>query len=175
MSQWYYEYNGSAEGPVSERDIRRMIDDGTIEADTGLWSQRMDDWRPAVSVNTFSEEFHRPPPLSENQSYDADLPQMESPTSGSSEPRTSGQSAQQGEPDIPSHMTKAILTTFCCCLPLGVVAIVKASSVSSAVRRGDYEEARKLSEEANTWANWSIGLGVGAGLIYFFITIAANA
>ena len=30
-----------------------------------------------------------------------------------------------------NHMALAILTTICCCLPLGIVAIVKASSVDS--------------------------------------------
>jgi len=175
MSQWYYEYNGSAEGPVSEHDIRRMIDDGTIEFDTGLWCQGMDDWQPAASVDTFSDEFQEPPPLSEDQPYGADPPPIQSASKGSPANDTTGQSAHQGAPDIPSHMTKAILTTLFCCVPLGVVAIVKASSVSSAVRRGDYIEARELSDEANTWGNRAIGFGVAAGVIYFFIALVGSA
>ena len=150
MSQWFYEYDGTSRGPVSKSDIRRMISDGIIEVDTGLWCQGMDDWQPAAAIDAFSDEFQQqPPPLRKNQSYGADPPPIQSSASGS-ETGTGGSSVDQGEPDIPSHMTKAILTTLCCCLPLGIVAIVKASSVSSAVRRGDYEEARQLSEEADT-------------------------
>lgn len=174
MSKWYYEYNGSTKGPVSERDIQRLIEDGTIESDTGLWSKRMDDWQPAASVDTFSDEFQQPPPLPEDQSDVVDPSSMESSSSSSSEASSERSSTNQGEPDIPSHMTKAILTTLFCCLPLGIVAIVKASRVSSTVNNGDYEEARELSEGANKWANISIGVGVVVGVIYFLITIAAN-
>ena len=35
-------------------------------------------------------------------------------------------------PPMPSNnMVLAILTTVCCCLPLGIVAVIKASQVSS--------------------------------------------
>lgn len=179
MSEWYYEHNGSAEGPISEDNIRRMIRDGIIKADTGLWRQEMDEWQPAASIRTFSDAFQQPPPLPESQSYSAPPPASDYASQGQSgsgsQSGSGGQSANYGgTPDIPSHMTKAILTTLCCCLPLGIVAIVKASNVSSAVRNGNYEEARTLSEEADTWANRSIVLGIVGGIIYFFISIAAG-
>ena len=174
MSQWFYEYNGSSEGPVSERDILRLIEDGVITAKTGLWRQGMGDWQPAASVSPFSDEFQQPPPLPEDQSYSTKPPPMSSSESDSFHTGTGRQSAPQREPDIPTNMTKAILSTIFCCLPLGVVAIVKASGVSSAMRRGDYEEARRLSDEASTWSGWSIGLGLVVGIIYFIANIAAD-
>jgi hypothetical protein len=169
MSDWFYEYNGEAEGPVDERNILRMIENGTIRADTGLWCQGMNDWQPAASVDAFSNEFQQPPPLPANQSYSAEPPPMKSSGGSTS---GSGSSHREGEPNIPSHMTKAVLTTLFCCLPLGIVAIVKASGVSSALRHGNYQEARQLSSEAETWANRSIGIGLVLGVIYFFAMLA---
>lgn len=61
---------------------------------------------------------------------------------------------------VDNHLIKAILATLCCCLPVGVVAIVFAAQVDGHVRRGDYVAAQNTAATADTWANWSIGLGL---------------
>lgn len=53
-------------------------------------------------------------------------------------------------------MAKAILTTLFCCLPFGIVAIVKASKVDSLLAAGRRDEAIQASKEADNWGNWSI-------------------
>ena len=51
-----------------------------------------------------------------------------------------------------NHMALAILTTICCCLPLGIVAIVKASSVDSLYVAKQYTAAMAAANEAqNRW------------------------
>lgn len=66
-----------------------------------------------------------------------------------------------GDPsEIESHLAFAIFVTLCCCLPLGIVAIVFASQVSSHIRTGNYEEAQKCSERALLFCWISLGVGL---------------
>ncbi len=70
---------------------------------------------------------------------------------------------------VKNHLAKAIFSTLCCCLPLGVVAIVYAAQVGSKQAGGDYYGAKESSDNAEKWANISIVLGlignvIGAGI-----------
>lgn len=77
-------------------------------------------------------------------------------------------------PKPSSHLALAILTTILCCLPLGIVAIVKASKVDSYYMAKQYELARQASSEAKTWS--LVGIGISAlGLIIYFVFIAIVA
>ncbi len=73
-----------------------------------------------------------------------------------------------------TYMTQAILATLFCCLPFGIVAIVKSSQVSSAYAAGDHELARQKSSEAATWVNISAGIGLVIGLLYLGLVVAAS-
>ncbi len=73
-----------------------------------------------------------------------------------------------------------ILATVLCCLPLGIVSIVKANQVHSLWFQGQYAAAQKAADDARKWAIWSavalpivivayvlvvvVSLGVGLGL-----------
>ncbi len=70
---------------------------------------------------------------------------------------------------VPNYLAPAILVTICCCLPAGIVAIVYAAQVNSAVRAGNYDEAVRLSGNARTWCWVSFGLGLASVAAYFFI------
>lgn len=65
-----------------------------------------------------------------------------------------------------SHLVFAILTTLFCCLPLGIVSIVKASQVSGLWAQGNYAGAQAASDSARKWAMWSAILGIAAIVIY---------
>ena len=43
--------------------------------------------------------------------------------------------------NIPNYLVQAILVTIFCCLPFGIVAIVFAAQVNSALAAGNYEAA----------------------------------
>ncbi len=60
-----------------------------------------------------------------------------------------------------SYLIFAILTTLCCCLPLGIVSIVFASKIDSLQRIGDYEGARDAAKKAKIF----IVVGVIGGLL----------
>ena len=61
--------------------------------------------------------------------------------------------------------TQAILTTLCCCLPFGIVAIVFAAQVKSKISVGDYEGARQASDSARMWCWIAFGLGLVSNVI----------
>lgn len=65
-----------------------------------------------------------------------------------------------------NYMALAIFTTICCCLPLGIVAIVKASKVNEYFALRQYELAQKAADEAKKWSFISVGLGLVCQIIY---------
>lgn len=65
-----------------------------------------------------------------------------------------------------NYLVWAILSTCFCCLPLGIVSIVKSLEVSSKWEAGNYEGARKSSEDAKKWAIYS---ALSVTIIYFLI------
>jgi 16S rRNA A1518/A1519 N6-dimethyltransferase RsmA/KsgA/DIM1 with predicted DNA glycosylase/AP lyase activity len=67
-----------------------------------------------------------------------------------------------------NHMALAIFTTICCCLPLGIVAIIKASKVNEYFVMQQYELAQKASDDAKKWSMLGIGIGVACQIIYYF-------
>jgi hypothetical protein len=71
-----------------------------------------------------------------------------------------------------NHLVFAILTTLFCCLPLGIVSIVKASQVSGLWAQANYAGAQAASDSARKWAMWSAILGIAAIAIYGILIAA---
>ena len=70
---------------------------------------------------------------------------------------------RQPEPmheQVSSHLALAILTTLCCCLPFGIVAIVYAAQVDNHLSKGDVTAAKNASDNAMTWLiiAWVVGV-----------------
>lgn len=87
---------------------------------------------------------------------------------------TAGQMGQGGQrPNIPNHLVKAIISTLCCCLPFGIVAIVFAAQVNGKLDAGDYAGAQKSSDQASFWGNLSIGIGLALNIIIIVIQVIA--
>ncbi len=73
----------------------------------------------------------------------------------------------QVQPPMPeSNMVLAILTTVCCCLPLGIVAIIKANSVSSLYAMHQYDAAVAAANDAKKWSYIGIAISLVGWLIY---------
>ncbi|HKR65371.1 MAG TPA: CD225/dispanin family protein [Thermoanaerobaculia bacterium] len=63
---------------------------------------------------------------------------------------------------IPNYLVQSILVTLCCCLPLGVVAIVFAAQVNSKLAAGDIAGAREASNNARKfcWIAFLCGIAI---------------
>lgn len=81
------------------------------------------------------------------------------------------------EPFVPkpdSHLALAIITTVLCCLPLGIVAIIKATKVDSLYMMKQYALAQQASDDAKKWSIIGIIISaVGMFLYIIFIVLAA--
>lgn len=94
---------------------------------------------------------------------------------GQQAPYTQGGYGQQGQygQQIPAGfcpttwLWQSIVVTILCCLPFGIVGIVKASQVESLWRQGRQLEAERASRAAKTWTLWGFGIGLGAMIIYW--------
>ncbi|PRX98525.1 CD225/dispanin family protein [Allonocardiopsis opalescens] len=78
-----------------------------------------------------------------------------------------------------NYLVWSILSTICCCLPLGIVSIVFSTQVNSKWQAGDYAGAQDASNKAKNFAIWSAVAGVIAGvlyaILYFFVFAASMA
>lgn len=68
-----------------------------------------------------------------------------------------------------NYMALAIFTTICCCLPLGIVAIVKASKVNEYFALRQYDLSQKAADDAKKWCLIGIGIGLVLQIIYLVV------
>lgn len=79
--------------------------------------------------------------------------------------------AQYGPPPD-NHLVWAILTTVFCCLPFGIVSIVKSNQVTTLWAQGLHAQAQQASDEAKKWAIWSAATaGIVIGLYLVFVVV----
>jgi hypothetical protein len=63
-----------------------------------------------------------------------------------------GQQPEYPQPTPPDNgLVWAILVTIFCCVPFGIVAIVKAASVNSLWNAGNYDKANEAAASARKW------------------------
>jgi hypothetical protein len=69
-----------------------------------------------------------------------------------------------------NYLVWSILVTIFCCIPFGIVAIVKSSQVNGLWAQGRYAEAQAAADSARKWIIWSVVIG----LVVNAIVIAVN-
>lgn len=63
-------------------------------------------------------------------------------------------------------LVESILVTIFCCLPFGIVGIIKASEVNSKVAAGNYAGATESSLAAAKWTKIGFFVGISAYVLY---------
>ena len=109
-----------------------------------------------------------PPPYGSGGGYAAPPP-----------PPPLGGGAAAGPPD--NKLVWSILVTLFCCLPFGIVAIIKSAEVNSKWAAGDVAGANQSAADAGKWIKWSvivsiIGAVIGVILwVLLFVVLAASS
>ena len=65
------------------------------------------------------------------------------------------------------YLPLAIFTTLCCCLPIGIYAILRAMKVNDYYMMQQYDAAVAASNDAKKWSIIGIVLGVVGSILYF--------
>lgn len=179
--QYYIVENEKPTGPFG---VQELVARGIKGSDL-VWTEGLTEWVPAEKVEElraaiYSGQCNNPytgnqgmPPYNPPQTP-PNFPPFNQFQVQPQQPPYQGQQNQyyqQGQPqqqqyvpypyDIPpkSWLLESILVTIFCCLPFGIVGIIKASSVSSLWASGHRDEAYKASNDAKKWT--LIGLIVG--------------
>ena len=114
-------------------------------------------------------------------SYGSTPPPPPPPGSGAQPPMgPAGGMPYGGAPMSPppqNNLVLAILATVLCCLPLGIVAILKANKVNTLWAQGDQAGAHAAAAEAKKWSIISAVAGVAAVVLYlvFVFILAASS
>lgn len=177
MSQYYIGKNNQRLGPFP---VEQLIANG-ITPDTLVWCQGMPGWQKAIEVPEvaalFAPQQPQPDYTVQAQSYQqpAPQPQYQQPQPQYAQPQPQYAQPQYGYGNMPprpdNNLVWAILCTVLCCLPLGIVSIIKASSVNNLYDRGDYAGAEAAAKSAKSWAMWGAILAVIGVVLYILLVV----
>uniref|UniRef100_K1QM26 Proline-rich transmembrane protein 1 n=1 Tax=Magallana gigas TaxID=29159 RepID=K1QM26_MAGGI len=70
-------------------------------------------------------------------------------------------------PPYEDYTGRAMFAAFCCCWPLGLCALIKASEARKSYQVGDSETARSQADQARQLSNISIGVGCASFVLLF--------
>ena len=138
--------NDEQYGPFTVNQINESIAKGEFSLEDLGWYEGLDEWKPLRNIEGIIDAAV----IASNVSSSSNN------TNASSE-------------HVPSNLVWGILSTLCCCLPLGIVSIVYASKVEGYVFAGDIEKAKENSKKAAMWAWISFGVSIAGGIIWFII------
>ena len=89
------------------------------------------------------------------------------PQNGYAPQPQNGYAPQPQEPFVPqpsSNIGLAVFTTLCCCLPFGIIALIKGSEVNKLYAAKQYSAAIAASNAAKNWCIYGI-------IAYFIIDV----
>lgn len=140
--------DGREYGPVTAEQLRQWIVQGSADAQTRVQGEGSPDWKPLSA-----------------------FPEFAAALAGSrAAPPIQGAAPTTAPIKVPNYLVQAILTTLCCCLPFGIVAIVFAAQVNPKAIAGDIDGATAVSKKAKMWC-W---IAFGVGLPIQILVIAAQ-
>ncbi len=136
----YIHRNGQQQGPYTLPQLKMM----TLTPDTPVWYEGLPDWMPASQAALTAPLFSAGGPV-------PPTPGMTSRCNNGIKP--------------PSYLGWAIASCILCCLPLGIVAIIFAAQVNDKWIRGDYDGAKRASQNAQIWTIAAVVLGIISSVV----------
>lgn len=74
-----------------------------------------------------------------------------------------------------NNLVLGILVTIFCCLPFGIVSIVKATQVSGLWAQGRPDLAQAAADDAKKWAMWGAIAGAVVAVLYIIFVVVLGA
>ncbi len=103
------------------------------------------------------------------------IPDTDSGTTPAQDPTPAPQTFTPQQPPMepcpPTYLALSIIVTALCCLPFGIVGIVKSSSVSREYAIGNYAAAQDASNQAKKWSIIGICCSVAIWILYFLFFV----
>ena len=150
---FYLDNNNTQQGPVEAAQLAGL----GVTAATSVWRSGLSDW---VKAGTLPEldgflapeaaQCPPPPPGAAGTTHDG--------WHGATFKENAAPHA--APPCPPTYTVWAVLATVLCCLPFGIVAIVKGNNVTSLYTQGKYDLALMASDEAKKWTIVAFVLGI---------------
>lgn len=178
--KYYIAKDGQPVGPFTVDELKTQ----GITPDTLVWNDSLPQWTRAGAISelsAFVTGCAQPvAPLPESGYQQCQTPYSTQPCSDPYQQNYPN--AQPGyqpvndemPPSPKTWLAESILVTLFCCLPFGIVSIVKASQVSSAYSSGNYDDALKQSQSAGKWVKIAFFCGL-AGILLYLISIISLA
>ncbi|MDR1790036.1 MAG: CD225/dispanin family protein [Opitutaceae bacterium] len=159
-------------GAFPKEEAFSRYNSGAILPSDLVWTEGMTAWQPASQV--LAQQAVPP---------DAGIPAPPLPPAYASPPDTGVASPMRSFPDASppkpdNHLVWAILTTFFCCMPLGVAAIIFSAQVDGKYKAGDYQGAKASADMAKRLSiisAVSVLFVIGAYLILAGLGVVAGA
>ena len=103
------------------------------------------------------------------------IPDTDSGTTPAQDPTPAPQTFTPQQPPMepcpPTYLALSIIVTALCCLPFGIVGIVKSSSVSREYAICNYSAAQDASNQAKKWSIIGICCSVAIWILYFLFFV----
>lgn len=173
MNRYYYVGpDGNARGPILPTEFLQY----GLNADSLVCQEGGTQWVAIRNIPGLVNYLRVSPQSEGRQAQDAPFSGQhpgspypdEQPKGG---PYGAPNSGMPGGYPPPTNMVWAILTTVLCCLPFGIVAIVKASQVTNLWMAGRYEESRAASKAAGIWSIVSAACALVGSILYLLYII----
>lgn len=124
--------------------------------------------QPDAGAQTAQENSYQENTYQENQGYRSPY-QDQLYYGGYQNNQYSSYQAGEQQPPVNwvPYLVLSIISTICCCIPFGIVAIVYAVKINSAVTAGDAEEARRAAKTARIWIIVAFVVGLIVDILLF--------
>lgn len=167
--------------PVGPFEVEELLNRG-ITVKSLVWTEGMSSWQEVGTVEEINAALNRgvcPPPAPMCNPNPVPPVAPVSPQYG--QPTQYGQQPNYGQPQynepvntgLPpkNYLVESILATLFCCLPFGIVGIIKAASVNSLWNQGNREKAYEAAQDAKKWSLVSLIVGVVLGVLQVILAM----
>lgn len=155
--EYYISENGQRVGPIQEAELSAH----GVTVNTLVWCAGMETWKPAGQIPALAYLF--------GAQQSQPQPPVQ-PVYPQAQPQYAP--GQQQAPSQPKNwLVESILVTLFCCLPFGIVGIIKASNVNTLYAAGNYDLAEQASQDAGKWTKIGFFVGLAVDAIYMIVMV----